>query len=233
MNKKIFLLSLVVVEILSIFFEIIFKINNIILIILNIFIGLYILGTLVEHKFVKEKRVNILEDKRNYDEMIICDEMYKKHIDKSPNIYVRTNFNSNFYTDFLILERYYSFVKEKGKIIFVFDGKNNKYFKSKKIDSLEYPFLHPVTLRENNIKLDSLKYKLIKHINPMKILLYKLKIHTIRSYKQCNQFLLEEKIEKLYTFTSERNMRLKIILKNLSNIDELKAKFKDIEFAQY
>ena len=229
MNRKKILLCIVLLEIISIILKVVFLINNIVWILLDVLILLYIIGALLEFKFMKQRRTNILKDKRNYEKMVICDEMYVKDIDKN-NTYMRTNFNRNFYTDFLVLQRYYSFLKEDGQVSFIFDCNNNQYFNKKNIDSIEWPFLHQVTLKENNINLDSLKYKLVRDINAYKIIFYKLGIYRMKNKKDCNIEIIKKKIEQLYDFTKERNLKLNIKIKNIVNLDKLKTEFSEIRF---
>lgn len=77
-----------------------------------------------------------------------------------------SNFYRNFYTDFLIIKRYYSFLDREGSFMLDLREVSKNYFGMNKISTLDYWLLHEVTLIEHDVDRDSfiLKIFLLKAI---------------------------------------------------------------------
>lgn len=101
---------------------------------------------------------------RNYDE-IVLGEYPGKYISeekKSKCLYLN-GYKRNFYTDILIMERYYSFLRKGGTIIFVMDLNNKKYFTKNRISIFDDKYFHVVTLLEHGKNTDTMKYQLSEY----------------------------------------------------------------------
>lgn len=197
--------------------------------IIDCMVILLFLGTVLEEKYLNSRIPNLMNSRRNYDKLLICDKKYINKVNiNSEDTLILTNYNRNFYTDIKILERFYSFLHTKGECIFIFDFNRYSYFKNKKINSMDYPFLHPVTLYENNIYVDSILYKINRILNKYKILFYKIGIYKITNNKKVDIDQIETDIEKLNNFAKERNIYIKILIKNLNY--KLLKKYSNIKY---
>lgn len=231
MKEKILFIFLVLVVLLSLLNFIFTSNYNIYLLMIDLLIILYLYGFCMEKSFNKSRVPNIMTWKRNYKNIIICDEMYLKNINiDKENTLVLSNYNRNLYVDFLILKRFYSFLRNNGTCIFVFDFDNDKYFKSKKIDSLDYIFLHIVTLYENNINPESFKYKIEKILNKYKIVFYRLGIYKLVRKNNINFENVEQNIKEIEKFLKERKLKLKIYTKGIKELGQIQSKYRNIEF---
>lgn len=226
MKKK--LLFIVLLLVTSIVIQIIFKRISMLCIILDFLILIYILGMIIEKKFLDSRIPNIMTSKRNYDKLLLGNERDIKNIDIDlDNTLIMTNYDRNLYVDFLILQRYYSFLRIDGECEFICDFNNYKYFNSNKIDSLDYDFLHIVTLYENGVNVKSIKYKFKKLLNKYKYVYYKLGIYN-KFYRKINYEDLVNKMHEINIFAKERSIYIKISAKNLNY--DIKQKFSNISF---
>ena len=231
MKEKIVCVCLVLLIFISLVIFLFTTFYNIWLFIIDVIITLYLCGFYMEKKFVKKRLPNIMTSKRNYENIIMCDECCLKDIEiDKENTLILSNYNRNLYVDFLILQRYYSFLKSNGLCIFVFDFENDKYFRDTKIDSLDYIFLHIVTLYENNINLESFKFKMKNILNKYKILFYSLKIYCFRRTKKTDIEIIEQSIETIEKFVKERNLKLKIYTKGIKDLEKIQSRYNNIKF---
>lgn len=229
MKKKIFLAMLLIIVIISIPVSIALKNLRLIIMLLDLLILTFTCGFLLEERFLKFRIPNLMNSGRNFDSILICEESYVKYINRN-NMLLLSNYNRNFFVDFLILKRYYSFLKNNGEAIFVFDLKNKKYFNNKKINIIDYDFLHIVTLCENEINPETKKYKVKKLLNKYIFLTYKLGIYKIFRRGNVEQSNIATYIEELERFATERQIKVRIFFKNINNIEELKSKYRNINF---
>lgn len=230
MKKK--LLFICMLLIISIIIQIILRKISFMCIILYFLILLCKLVTIEYKKFLNLRLPNIIEGKRNYDVLVIGDEKNIKNSGIiSNNVLFITNYKRNLYVDFLILKRYYSFLHEKGECKFIFDFNDYRYFNSNKIDSLDYDFLHIVTLYENGINTKSIRYKLQRLLNKYKYIYYKIIKYNKHDRRKINYMDILYKIDKINDFVKERNIYVKILVKNLDY--DIKAKFSNISFKEY
>lgn len=229
MKKKLFLVLLFVIIFISIPISVFVESMRGIIIVVDLLILIFIYGYLAEKQFLKMRLPDLLNSERNFEKLLICDESHIKCLNKERTL-VLSNYNRNFFVDFLILKRYYSFLRTDGECIFVFDLNNKKYFESKKINSLDYNFLHIVTIYENNIKPESKFFKIKKILNKFKIVIYKLGIYKIFTKTSVNINEIEKSLKELDEFARERLINVKILIKNIDNIEKLEKKYENIEF---
>lgn len=97
---------------------------------------------------------------RNY-ELIVIGNRVGPSADGELNL---TGYNRNLYTDYLILQRYYGFLKKNGKVRLEIDPQRGNYFFGKKINVLDYPALHEVTLWEHGIDVRSWTYPIFRQL---------------------------------------------------------------------
>lgn len=117
-----------------------------------------------------EKQPNLLQDKRrNFDIIYIGDLcQYGAGLDLTVKY-------SNLYSDYLLLQRYYSLLSKTGRVIFNIKA-NRNYMKSQKLSWFVLGMLHPVTLLEHGKVYYNYVYKweelftplyyIIRHIVP-------------------------------------------------------------------
>ena len=230
MKEKLLFIFLVLVLLLSMLIILFASYCNIYLFMIDLLIILYLYGFCIERRFIKLRVPNIMLSRRNYKNIIICDESYLKNINiDKENTLVLSNYNRNLYVDFLILKRFYSFLGNNGTCNFVFDFNNNRYFKHTKIDSLDYIFLHIVTLYENNINPKSLKYKVTKILNKYKVVFYRLGIYKLVR-KKIDFVNVEQYIKEISRFLEERELNLRIYTKGIKELEQIQDRYKNIEF---
>lgn len=192
---------------------------------------LLLFGIVIEKNYLNSRVPDLMYSRRNYEKLLICDEQYVKKIDiDKDNTLILSNYNRNFYTDFKILQRYYSFLHTNGECIFVFDFNRYSYFKNRKINSIDYPFLHVVTLYENNIKYNSIRYKTKRLLDKYKILFYKIEIYKIKDNRKINIEQIEMILEELNNFVKERNIYVKILIKNSEY--NIQKKYSNIKYEE-
>ena len=87
---------------------------------------------------------------RNYDNLVIGNGFIRKlkkyYFELTGETLDLTAIGRNFYTDRLILERYFSFLKPGGKAVFCMDCGDTDYFDDKCINRFDMIGLHEVTL---------------------------------------------------------------------------------------
>lgn len=148
--------------------------------------------------------------KRNYDYMILGNRNID--IDVSKNSLDLRNYKRNIYTDILVMERFYSFLKKNAEIKFYIDRNDEKVFHEKRISKFDYEFLHRVTLMEHNISQVSFKYKIYKIIVAIKFLFVNKNFVKRKStLKALNK--IDNQVEQyVKSFCEKRNLNYKFII---------------------
>lgn len=140
---------------------------SILIFLVAIFTACTFVGMICYRCFMRKKIMDPKIDlKRNYDRILLGE------ISKQERVLENTldlrGYHRNAYTDILLAERYYSFLKQNG-CIDLFVSNTDYYIKTNKINPIDYPLIHPVTLLEHGIPEFIYKYALL---NPMIGLMY-------------------------------------------------------------
>lgn len=152
---------------------------------------------------------------RNYD-MLILGERKNEFACNEKSFLDLTNINRNFYTDILILERYHSFLRRQGLIVFHIDCGNTKYLNDNKISEFDARFLHRVTLMEHNIYKNYFGWLFRDSITGVKYVLFKLfKIKSPKIEMEDKEFNnIFYKMSRINSFCAERNLYVEYKLIN-------------------
>ena len=155
-------------------------------------------------KYLKKFPGTVDSKIRNYDYMLLGT---LGHPDSCGVCLNLCGVNRNFYTDWLLVERYYSFLKKEGEIIVKASG-GRGYFNSKKINRFDIPALHEVTLWENGIDCRGKQYNSILVGNQILFLIY-----VVLSFiKGKNVPSMQNKeFQEMVFFCKERHISLKVI----------------------
>ena len=149
MNKKILLLKIILL--ISFIFLLPYRVYILSFLIFGIF-GLLeadrFFGKIINAKEKWHRAPELLnDDKRNYDMLILG---YKMPQNKEVyNGLDMTITYSTLYSDFLLMQRYYSLVKKGGTIIFNLP-ENRLYYKKHRLSIFTLNMLHPVTILEHS-----------------------------------------------------------------------------------
>lgn len=140
---------------------------------------------------------------RNYDEMILGDENSEisKNEPTNKKCLNLTNYGRNLYTDVLIMERWYSFLKKGGTVCFSIDCGNKRYLFDNNISLFDDEFMHQVTMLEHGKDVTSKKYKAI---NYGKSFLFSLYANHSRSGKR--RVLSEDEVQRINKMIERANM---------------------------
>ncbi len=123
---------------------------------------LFYVGSKRYKQYISSHTISLTKNlQRNYDFLILG----SKNItfsENHSNLDLR-NYGRNQYTDFLIVQRYYSFLKKGGTVRILIDLADKTYQSSSKISYFDYPLLHKVTLLEHGISINS-KFEYLKRL---------------------------------------------------------------------
>lgn len=209
MKKRIvYFLTLILFSLESI---IVFKVNDKYLYAIYFIINLILLFIIISYIKYEQYIKLVVPDihtnlYRNYDVLILGNR--KLDIEIKKNYLDLRNYKRNLYTDILILERYYGFLKDNGKIIFYICKNDCKNLYSKHISIFDYEFLHSVTLLEHDLKIKSVKYYCYKVFRTIKFVLINKDI--IRDFRVVNDVYIDENYIK--EFCEKRNLKYEFII---------------------
>ncbi len=180
---------------------------------LSLFFAVVVVFSLVcvtlYRKFMRNRIIDPKIDlKRNY-ERIMLGEMSKQETVTDNTLDLR-GFHRNAYTDILLTERYYSFLKQNGCVdIFAFNS--DYYLNSHRINQIDYPLLHPVTLLEHGISKYTYRFALLNPIFGLMYIFYR--IFNKRNKMTVHPYSVDI-FEPLVSFCKERNIKIVIHSKN-------------------
>ncbi len=187
-----------------------------ILVVIAFVLGLYAeLSERMYRKYKSEKFPGTVSSAiRNYDNLVLGKESFLELPGLSLDLTAKYR---NFFTDRLILERYFSFLKPGGKVVFYMDCKDPAYLKDRTIGRFDAFGLHEVTLWEHGIDARSKEFNRRERINSCLFLFAKYFRHSgmLRTVCELPSFEMEE-IKK---FCDTRNLETQFILYNTGNRD--------------
>lgn len=164
-------------------------------------------------KYISKKIPDIFSNMtRNYDVLILGDYgVAKKYTDKHD--FDCSNYYRNFYTDYLVAQRYYSMLKKGGIIKIYINGHNKKYFSQKKISPFDYGFLHMVTCMEQEVKNKSIIHKINMMLNGLRLkkVTNKNRRKGIVKKAEIDQY---KQLAEIKDFCAERNIKLEVMVEN-------------------
>lgn len=151
---------------------------------------------------------------RNYDNMVLGKAAVGKNCRQRLKLTGEsldlTAIGRNFYTDKLILERYFSFLKPGGEAVFCMDCGDTAYFDDKYISRFDAIGLHEVTLWENGIDVRSGEFEKSERINSWLFLISRL-LMRIGRIKAVYDLPVTEMAE-IKKFCDVRNFQVQFIL---------------------
>ena len=173
---------------------------------------LSLLGLLRYKKFIEPILIDPKQNlKRNYKFLVLG----KLNSDRENNgqILDMRGYSRNLYVDFLMLQRYYSFLDSTGTILWEIDLSDIAYIEKHHISILDYLLLHEVTLIEHGIQMRSVKIKirilLIGLVYFYYVLKNKIYIKSNKKYELNKNSIINE----AYTFCNDRNLNIQIKFK--------------------
>lgn len=163
--------------------------------------------------FIVNRIPNIFQElTRNYDTIILGDYAIVKTIleqeKKKEKVLDLSNYFRNYYTDMLIIQRYYSLARKGGTVEIYMNVNDKKYFEKKNISPFDYGYLHPVTLMEQGVKPNSFFHKLNMVFNGIRYMRAEKKddIFCEKNVKES----FAEKFSEIVRFCEERNLYVSI-----------------------
>lgn len=87
---------------------------------------------------------------RNYDVLLLGSRKCAHETAAGQILNLKNDFR-NLYTDYLLVQRWYSLTRMGGDVVVEMDFSDNQYLNNSKINKLDYDLLHPVTLLEHGI----------------------------------------------------------------------------------
>lgn len=158
---------------------------------------------------------------RNYDNLVLgkasLRKLVNKHLGMSGETLDLMAIGRNFFTDRLIFERYFSFLKPSGKAIFCVDCGDAAYLNNKHISRFDEIGLHEVTLWENGIDIRSREYVKTEKINSCFFLISRLLKYN-RKINMVSNLPVEEMVE-IKKFCEIRNICVQFVLFHSDGID--------------
>ena len=181
------------------------------------FILLLLIMIFIDFSYFLEKRTNIcknwkkapdllVNDKRNYDILILGDKSYEFHYKNGLDLTISF---SNLHSDYLILQRYYSLLKLGGKVE-LYMPNNKKYFKNKNISIFALNLLHPVTILDHSKLLYNYYYKWEEFMNPLIFIFKNLFCYNYSKINEMDFILLKD----IQAFCKERGLQIFFYLDN-------------------
>ncbi len=167
--------------------------------------------------------------KRDYEQLIlgrIASGIY----DNDKNHLNLQNYCRNFYTDILIMERFYSFLRKDGKV--VFNIENDKYYLTDENISIFDAFLlHRVTVYKKNKYIYKYVYD-YKEIFTGILFLFKNIINVFK--RKCDKVDLDlflDKVNYIVGFAKVRQLSISLNMKGFSQefLDYISQKFPEIK----
>lgn len=155
---------------------------------------------------------NIFENLiRNYNELTLGDRDDVPSLHNNDVLHLDGYYRC-FYSDYLILQRFYSMLKNGGTVRLHINCKRRAYFDKSTIPFLDYGFMHRVTMMENHISKTGLSYKMNKFFSIYKVLFHKWRIE----YHDDETVIkwLTKGLPKMVDFCEKRNLKLIIMVKN-------------------
>ena len=160
-------------------------------------------GLLLYRRFIRKKLIDPkVHLKRNYSMLLLGEISPSVHVDE--NTLDLRGYCRNAYTDMLLAQRYYSFLAKDGRIKIYRCG-SNYYMNSKKIPLLDYLLLHPVTLMENGISLNTRKYIVFNPVVGV-VFLASIFINSL----PCKRMSDKKNFAELKLFCEKRNLYMEI-----------------------
>ena len=149
---------------------------------------------------------------RNYDSIVLGELTNIQKFDIEEKTLILGNFYRNLYTDELVMQRFYSYLKRGGTVYFVIDRCKLSDIRSKRISPLDYVFLHDVTLLEHGIDRGGLKYKMLERKAALLLLLQP--FIKRKSYISSSSEEYEYIKDRITSFCIERNINCKFVTGN-------------------
>lgn len=138
-----------------------------------------------------------------------------------------TGVRRNLYTDILIIERYYSFLKPYGTVVVCINFKDKYYLTSRKVSVFDITALHEVTLWEHGIDARGRDYKLHKLVGGALFLVAKYLRFTFASVGKDSIPLKE--MQQLKGFCKLRGISIKYCCYNISESQQNVLKHSNLE----
>lgn len=146
---------------------------------------------------------------RNFDCMLLG--KYNKE-QMQNNTLDLSGYGRNFYTDCLIVERYYSFLRPNGVVKIMIDASDSRYLLREKISRFDITALHEVTLWEHGIDTHCRWYKVYLKVIGALFVLGTISVPMVRrSYRR----LPIQQMNNIVEFCKERELQVVFVIVNL------------------
>lgn len=177
------------------------------------------------NNYCKEKFPGtVTSARRNYDFLDVGNIRFNAN---EENILDITGVRRNLYTDILIIERYYSFLKPYGTVVVCINFKDKYYLTSRKVSVFDITALHEVTLWEHGIDARGRDYKLYKLVGGALFLVAKYLRFTFASVGKDSIPLKE--MQQLKGFCKLRGISIKYCCYNISESQQNVLKHSNLE----
>ena len=168
-------------------------------------------------KYISKIGINSLlqNENRNYDKLILG----RKYIDENAtinNCLDLRNYGRNFYTDILIMKRYYSFLKTDGVVEFIVYNDNSLLF-GEYISIFDASLLHKVTVYKHNKYLYKYVYDYKEIFSGILFLLKGFNNFPKMKSDKLDWNLFMNKIDYVRNFAKVRNLSLCFRFKGFSH----------------
>ena len=213
MRNKIILMSIFTSIVFAFYIVNNWIIKNILLTLL-LYLLILIYGYIIYKKYLSTYVPDIMKNlTRNYDKIILGDKrLASKQGDLHGSVLDLTNYSRNLYTDILILERWYSFLRNNGTVYFNIDVGSHRCLFEDAISFFDDAFLHQVTLLEHGKDIFSNKYKIIQYQKGLYFLFIKRRnIHINKKKRVLNNEeiqILKDKFNEIEAFCKNRNINV-------------------------
>ena len=145
---------------------------------------------------------------RNFDCMLLGKINKEK---KQNNTLDLSGYGRNFYTDCLIVERYYSFLRPNGVVKIMIDASDSRYLLKERISRFDITALHEVTVWEHGIDKRSRLYNVYLKVLGSLFVLGMIPTPTVRNYRG----LPLQRMKNIIEFCKERGLQVVFVIVNL------------------
>lgn len=145
---------------------------------------------------------------RNFDCMLLG--KYNKE-QKQNNTLDLSGYGRNFYTDCLIVERYFSFLRPHGVVKIMIDASDSRYLLKEKISRFDITALHEVTLWEHGIDKRCRWYNVYLKVIGALFVLGTISTPMVRNYRG----MPIQKMKNIIEFCKERELQVIFVIANL------------------